>query len=187
MVDVSTLPRIDPNAVRQHLASRAEFNRLFPDLYRWIGDATLAKLRDLPGVYYVAGPDDVHVLARRFPQYQPHQVMDWVAFGFPRWELYDVHIGCLCDVSQAPIRFNVGFHALEPVWSRVRGDLGRLEWESVLGHTPHYEFSAMAAEYRWVEPDWLAVDLEDLPGSVQQIAEIASRYVRLVYPLIPRP
>jgi hypothetical protein len=176
---VHQLRAINGDAITRHLATRAEYERAFPLFFRAVGDAVCARLRErFPHATACVGEDHVSEARIRWGHLQ-RLPLDWVAFGFRGVLMWDLHVGVVTDLTHATPLVSVGPHGTAVVWTKLAPALGAIDWPSITGQALVFNDARAVGEKQLIERP-RPLDLHDLAGEAERIAERAARYYEIV-------
>lgn len=178
--------KVDIRKLEGYFRGKAEYERLFPEIYEWIGKRVIEQLSpEFPGAFAIVGPKDRENAMARHPQVGEKVPLDWVAFGYRPFDLYDIHVGVIFMMEDWPACYHIGFHALEPYWQSLEPDLKRIDWETALGSIPEYEFAEKVREYRRRDPS-SRLDFSNLESELDRVVHRVVSYYGITAPLVAR-
>jgi len=163
---------LDEADVRSFLKLRSRAQPLFPGLFLEIRELALAQLVDT-GAYGVIGEFDRERAMALFPELGLDVPVDWVAFGFPGREFYDVHVGVILETSEWPVLCHTGLHVSDGAWPDLEAHVTGIDWRAGVGSTPESVVAGEVREHRFCDP---ATDF-DFGGSEAQAVRLAERAV----------
>jgi hypothetical protein len=154
------------------------YDGVFPELY----DAIAEHVKDIlapqfPEVKPVIGPRDKARAMKKQPHLGENVPIDWVAFGFHDMDLYDFHVGCVFDLDDWPITYQMGLHVLDEVYGLAEKEIKSIEWTSIVGLDPTYRYVHSIREHQWVDPV-RELNFAELEGEVEKAAERVAAYCR---------
>ena len=177
-----SLKSIDGQKVSGYLAGQEEFRRAFPLFFRVVGDTVCTALgKQFPGIWANVGDDYRREAVGRVNIADPP--LGWVAFGFPGYSWWDLHVGCVARLDVWPALCQVGFHWTARTKLEIEPLVKSIAWESAVGERG--EFAEVPAFGEIQQRDLARpLDVTNLAGEAERFAERAIRYYTVAVPLI---
>ena len=180
--ELDPLKAIDGRRIAGYLAGQDEFARAFPLFFRAVGDAVTTRLAStFPGIAAHVGEDYRREAVERLQNYLPP--LHWVAFSFPGYSMWELHVGCVARLDLWPAVCQVGFHWMAPVAREIEPLVRSVDWETAVGTAGEFAESPAVAE---IQQRDLARPLDpmDLAGEARRLTERAIRYYTATRPLV---
>jgi hypothetical protein len=180
--ELEQLKSIDGRRLAGFLAGQEEFGRAFPLFFRAVGEIVTARLTPtFPGIVAHVGEDHRREAVDRLQNLLPP--LHWVAFSFPGYSMWELHVGCVARLDLWPAVCQVGIHWMEPVAREIAPLVRSVNWETAVGTAGEFSESPAVAE---IQQRDLArpLDTIDLAGEAQRFAERAIRYYTATRPLV---
>ena len=176
------LRTVDGRRLGEVLAGQAELRRAFPGFFRAVGEEVTARLaRELPGVAAHVGEDYRREAIARLNN--PLPPLDWVAFSFPGYTWWDLHVGVVARLDLWPPVCQAGMHWTGAVARDIAPLVRGVDWSTAVGTAGELAESPAFGE---IQQRDLAdpLDLNDLAGEARRYAERAVRYYRVMRPVV---
>jgi hypothetical protein len=176
------LRTIDGRRLGAFLAGQEEFRRAFPRFFRAVGDEVSARLApQFSGVAAHVGEDYRREAIDRLNN--PLPPLDWVAFSFPGYSWWDLHVGVVAHLDQWPATCQVGMHWTAAVAREVAPLVRDVDWSTAVGTPGELAESPAFGEIQ--QRDLAApLDVNDLAGEAMRYAERAIRYYTVMRPVL---
>jgi hypothetical protein len=183
--DLRALKSIDGRKIAGYLAGQNEFRRAFPFFFRVVGDAVVARLApEFPGVAAHVGEDYRGEAIERWQRLLPP--LDWVAFSFPGYSMWDLHVGVVARLDVWPALCQPGVHWTSAVAAEIEPLVRSVDWPAVTGTPGELVESPEVGEIQQRDRE-RPLDPIDLAGEASRLAERAIRYYAAVRKLIDVP
>ena len=176
------LKTLDGARLAGYLAGHDEFHRAFPLFFRAVGEAVTAQLvARFPGIEAHVGEDYRREAIARIGSLLPP--LHWVAFSFPGYSMWDLHVGCVARLDVWPAQCQVGVHWMAPVAETIEPLVRAVNWATAVGTAGELAESPAVAE---IQQRDLAqpLDTMNLAGEAERLAGRAIRYYTVVRPLV---
>ena len=176
------LRTIDGRRLGAFLAGQEEFRRAFPRFFRAVGDEVSARLAlQFSGVAAHVGEDYRREAIDRLNN--PLPPLDWVAFSFPGYSWWDLHVGVVARLDLWPSTCQVGMHWTAAVAREVAPLVRDVDWSTAVGTPGELAESPAFGE---IQQRDLAtpLDVTDLAGEAMRYAERAIRYYTVMRPML---
>lgn len=175
--------QINPQEIEKHISTKKEFNKLFPQIFYNIGAKVEQQLKTkFDGMYTVVGEEHLQVMAERFPELGVNIPLDWVAFGFKGYDLYDVHVGVIFLMEELPAQFHVGVHFLDYIFEHVKEKCNQIDWTKEIGYQTEYIYEPPVRENRFSTTPQ-NIDFSQIEKLEDQIVDYVVRFYNLAAPL----
>jgi hypothetical protein len=180
--ELERLRTIDGRRLGEFLAGQQEFRRAFPSFFRAVGHEVSVRLaRAFPGVAAHVGEDYRRAAIARLNH--PLPPLDWVAFSFPGYSMWDLHIGVVARLDVWPALGQVGVHWTGAVAREIAPLVQGVDWSTAVGSVGELAESPAVGEIQQRDvADRL--DVNDLAGEARRYAERAIRYYTVFRPLL---
>ena len=162
--------------VRSFLKLRRQAQPLFPGVFLKIRELVLADLSGLEA-YGVIGEFDRERAMELFPELGLEVPVDWVAFGFPGHEFYDLHVGVILETADWPVVCHTGLHVSDGAWPGLEARVMRIDWASGVGLTPDPVIAGSVREHRFCDPAE-EFEFDDYQWHAERLAKRAAAYYR---------
>ncbi len=176
------LESIDGRLVAAHLEGQAEFRRAFPLFFRVVGTEVCRRLEaQHPGIRAHVGEDYRREAILRLSLLLPP--VDWVAFSFPGYDMWDVHVGVVAQLDRWPPACQAGVHFTEAHRAKLGPLLRGVDWHAAVGAAGEWQESPAVGE---IQQRDLArpLDLTSLAREATWFADRAAAYYSVVWPLV---
>ena len=170
--------------VRSFLKLRRQAQPLFPGLFLNIRERALAELAGF-GAYGVIGEFDREQAMGLFPELGYDVPVDWVGFGFPGHEFYDVHVGVILETADWPVRCHTGLHVSDGAWPQLEAAVTRIDWAAGVGLTPDSLIVGSVREHRFCDPAEV-FQFDDNQRHAERLATRAVAYYRTAFDAVKR-
>jgi len=180
--ELERLRTVDGRRLGEFLAGQEEFRRAFPNFFRAVGHEVCGRLsRTFPGIAAHVGEDQRRAAIDRLNN--PLPPLDWVAFSFPAYSMWDLHIGVVARLDVWPALAQVGVHWTSAVAHEIAPLIEKIDWSTAVGHPGELAESPAVAE---IQQRDLAtpLDVNDLAAEALRYTDRAIRYYTVVHPLI---
>jgi len=171
--------------VRSFLKLRRQAQPLFPGLFLNIRERVLAEVAGL-GAYGVIGEFDRERAMALFPELGFDVPVDWVAFGFPGHEFYDLHVGVILETGDWPVRCHTGLHVSDGAWPGLEAAVAGIEWAAGVGLTPDPVIVGSVREHRFCDPAE-EFDFDENQWHAERLAKRAVAYYRAAFDAVSKP
>jgi len=172
--DLERLRAIDGQRLAAFLAGQDEFRRAFPTFFRAVGHEVCARLAStFPGIEAHVGEDYRRAAIDRLDN--PLPPLDWVAFSFPGYPMWDLHVGVVARLDVFPAVAQTGIHWTNAVASTIAPVVKSIDWPTAVGTAGELAESLAVEE---IQQRDLAntLDVDSLASEVMRYAERAVRY-----------
>ncbi|MBI1735794.1 MAG: hypothetical protein HYR51_11530 [Candidatus Rokubacteria bacterium] len=168
------LQSIDGRRIAGYLAGRNEFHRAFPLFFRVVGDEVVSRLAPaLPGIAAHVGEDYRREAIDRWQSLLPP--LDWVAFSFPGYSMWDLHVGVVARLDVWPALCQAGVHWTAAVAGVIEPLVRSVDWPAVTGAPGELADSPNVGEIQQRDHQ-RPLDPIDLAGEASRFIERAIRY-----------
>jgi len=184
--DLDRLRTIDGRRLADFLAAQTEFRRAFPTFFRAIGHEVCTRLAPtFPAIAAHVGEDYRREAITRLDN--PLPPLDWVAFSFPAYPMWDLHVGVVARLDQWPPLAQVGIHWTSSVATHIAPLVKTIDWLTTVGTKGELVEAPAVHEIQQRDPaDPLNVDA--LATEVTRYANRAIRYYTAIHDhLTPTP
>ncbi len=183
--DLDRLRTIDGRRLAEFLAAQQEFRRAFPTFFRAIGHDVCTRLSPtFPDIAAHVGEDYRREAIARLDN--PLPPLDWVAFSFPGYAMWDVHVGVVARLDQWPPVAQVGIHWTQCVAPDIAPVVASIDWPTVVGTNGELVESPAVQEIQQRDIA-AALDVHALATEVIRYADRAIRYYTTMHDAITRP
>jgi hypothetical protein len=173
---------LDEADVRSFLDLRRRTRALFPGIFMAIRERVVAELSG-SGAVGVVGEFDRERAMSLFPELGDDVPLDWVAFGFPGHDFYDLHVGVILETQQWPVLCHTGLHVSDGAWSELESHVRGIDWIGSVGHDARETVAGAVREHRFCDAPEL-FEFEDASGQVELLARRAVAYYRAALPVV---
>jgi hypothetical protein len=151
-----------------------------------VGHEVSERLADaFPGIAAHVGEDYRRAAIERLDD--PLPPLDWVAFSFPGYAMWDLHVGVVLRLDVWPAVGQVGVHWTSAVAHEIGPLVRAVDWSAAVGSSGELAESPAVKEIQQRDVAD-ALDVNDLAGEAMWYAERAIRYYSAVRPLLgPSP
>ena len=180
--ELESLKSIDGQKLSFYLAGQDEYRRAFPLFFRAVGDTVCRALgKQFPGIWANVGEDYRREAIGRIGN--PEPPLGWVAFGFPGYSWWDLHVGCVARLDVWPAVCQVGFHWTARTAREIEPLARSVAWDSAVGERGEL---AEVPAFGEIQQRDLArpLDVMNLAGEAERFAERAIRYYSVAVRLI---
>jgi hypothetical protein len=175
--ELEGLRGIDGRRLAEYLAAREEFRRAFPRFFRAVGDEVTARLaREFPGIAAHVGEDYRREAIARVNDPQPP--LDWVAFSFPGYSWWDLHVGVVARLDLWPAICQVGVHWTRVLAGEIAPRVHAVDWQAAVGTAGELGEAPAFGEIQQRDLAQ-ALDVRDLASEAMRCAERAMSYYRV--------
>jgi hypothetical protein len=182
--DLERLRAIDGQRVAAFLAGQDEFRRAFPTFFRAVGHEVCARLAPtFPGIEAHVGEDYRRAAIDRLDN--PLPPLDWVAFAFPGYPMWDLHVGVVARLDVSPAVAQTGIHWTPAVASSIAPLVHSLDWLTAVGTAGERADSPAVQEIQQRDVA-TPLDVHHLATEVDRYAERAIRYYTAMYQAVSR-
>lgn len=180
--ELESLKSIDGQKLSGYLAGQEEFRRAFPLFFRAVGDTACRALgQQFPGIWANVGEDHRREAIGRINDPQPP--LGWVAFGFPGYSWWDLHVGVVARLDVWPVVCQAGFHWTGRTKTEIEPLVRSVTWESAVGERGELAEVPAFGEIQQRDPA-RPLDVMNLAGEAERFAERAIRYYSVAVRLI---
>lgn len=178
------LRSVDGRRIAGYLAGQNEFRRAFPLFFRVVGDAVVARLApEFPGIAAHVGEDYRRDAIDRWQRLLPP--LDWVAFSFPGYSMWDLHVGVVARLDVWPALCQAGVHWTPAIAGEIEPMVRSVDWHAVIGAPGERAESPEVGEIQQRDQQ-RPLDPIDLAGEASRFIERAIRYYAAMRKLIDR-
>jgi len=180
--ELERLRTIDGRRIGEFLAGQHEFRQAFPRFFRALGHEVCERLsRPFPGIAAHVGEDYRRTAIDRWND--PLPPLDWVAFSFPGYSMWDLHVGVVARLDVWPALAHVGVHWTPAVAHEIAPLIEKIDWSTAVGNAGELAESPAVGE---IQQRDLAtpLDVNDLAAETLRHAARAIRYYTAVRPLL---
>ena len=171
---VRELRSVDGRKIAGYLAGQHEFRRAFPLFFRAVGDAVVDRLgSECPGIAAHVGEDYRREAIDRWRRLLPP--LDWVAFSFPGYSMWDLHVGVVARLDVWPALCQAGVHWTPAVARDIEPLVRSVDWQAVVGSPGELADSPEVGEIQQRDLQ-RPLDPIDLAGEASRFIERAIRY-----------
>jgi hypothetical protein len=180
--ELEQLSAVDGPRLTGYLAGQEEYRRAFPLFFRVVGDQVRARLgREFPGIAAHVGEDYRAVAIERWRNLLPP--LDWVAFSFPGYAMWDFHVGVVARLDVWPPLCQAGVHWTRAEARAIEPLLKSIDWRAAVDAAGELAESPAVGEIQ--QRDIVGpLDPMNLAGEAARFAERAIRYYSVVRPLV---
>jgi len=182
--DLERLRAIDGVRLAAFLAGQDEFRRAFPTFFRAVGHEVCARLAStFPGIEAHVGEDYRRAAIDRLDN--PLPPLDWVAFSFPGYPMWDLHVGVVARLDVSPAVAQVGIHWTTAVASTIAPVVKSIDWPTAVGTAGELAESPAVREIQQrdiAKP----LDVHNLAREVTPYADRAARYYTAMHDQVRR-
>ena len=172
--DLDRLRALDGRRIADYLAAQDEFRRAFPTFFRAVGHEVCARLAPtFPGIAAHVGEDYRREAITRLDN--PLPPLDWVAFSFPGYTMWDLHVGVVARLDQSPPLAQAGIHWTTTVAADIAAIIQSIDWRATVGTTGELANSPAVQEIQQrdvADP----LDVHHLASEALRYADRALRY-----------
>jgi hypothetical protein len=183
--DLERLRTIDGQRVATFLAGQDEFRRAFPTFFRAVAHEVCARLAStFPGVAAHVGEDYRRAAIERLNN--PLPPLDWVAFSFPGYSMWDLHVGVVARLDVSPAVAQAGIHWTTKVAADIAPIVQSIDWPTAVGAAGELAESPAVQE---IQQRDLAdpLDVHHLVSEVTRYTTRAVRYYTAMHDRVSRP
>jgi hypothetical protein len=176
------LEKTEIERMKGYILGKKVYDKVFPEFYDLIAQQVERVLRPrYPLLEPDVGPRDRVRAMAKLPHLGEKVPLDWVAFGFFGIDLYDFHIGVILLMEDWPVKYHIGLHIMDPIWSSVEKEAGSIGWKEE-GLDPSYVFEAPVREHRYLDPV-REINFSDLDSEVRHISDRVIRFYKTSAPV----
>ena len=176
------LRAVDGRKIAGYLAGQHEFRRAFPLFFRVVAEAVVARLAsECPGIAAHVGEDYREEAIERWRRLLPP--LDWVAFSFPGYSMWDLHVGVVARLDVWPALCQAGVHWTPAVAGAIDPLVRSVDWRAVSGAPGELVESPEVGEIQQRDLQ-RPLDPIDLAGEAGRFIERAIRYYAAMRTLI---
>lgn len=134
-----------------------------------------------PGIAAHVGEDYRRAAIERLED--PLPPLDWVAFSFPGYAMWDLHVGVVLRLDAWPALGQVGVHWTSATAREIAPLVRAVDWNAAVGSAGELAESPAVKEIQQRDVAD-ALDVNDLASEAMWYAERAIRYYSVVRPLL---
>ena len=177
--DLDRLRALDGRRIADYLSAQDEFRRAFPTFFRAVGHEVCARLSPaFPGIAAHVGEDYRPEAIARLDN--PLPPLDWVAFSFPGYTMWDLHVGVVARLDQSPPLAQAGIHWTTTVAADIAPIIQSIDWRAAVGTTGELANSPAVQEIQQrdvADP----LDVHHLASEALRYADRALRYYTAIH------